>query len=247
MDLSLHAENLSVTLRDTERSFTLVVADLGIAPGEAIGLTGASGTGKTLLLELLGLLRQPDPGGRYTVADGQGFHDLATLWAKRDGRARVTHARGNLFGFVPQSGGLMPFLSVRENVCLSQRIADRPDADFAGDLIDRLGLAPIARLMPAKLSIGQRQRVSIARALAHKPRFVIADEPTAALDPDNAAEAMALLIGAAEQAGTSVIISSHDLSLLDRFSLTRYALTAHGNDAGNQVTSALLPLAEVAA
>ncbi|MCB2135102.1 MAG: ATP-binding cassette domain-containing protein [Rhodobacteraceae bacterium] len=247
MDLSLRAENLAVTLRDSERTFTLRIEALGVAPGEAVGLTGASGTGKTLLLELLGLLRQPDHGGRYLVADGDRSRDLAQLWLAPDGRAQVTRARGTLFGFVPQSGGLMPFLSVAENVALSQRIADRPDPEFAASLIAQLGLKPVARLMPAKLSIGQRQRVSIARALAHRPRFVIADEPTAALDPETAAAAMALLIGAAEATGTSVIISSHDLSLLDRFPLTRYALTAESTEGDPHVVSNLHRHAEVPA
>jgi putative ABC transport system ATP-binding protein len=244
MTSSLSAEGLRVTLSDRERRFTLFVDRFHVTEGEAIGLTGPSGTGKTLLLELLGLLRRPDAGGRYVVAaDGRG-QDLAEIWTRRDGRSRISALRGGLFGFVPQRGGLLDFLTVRDNVTLSQRICGRPDPAFAGHLMERLGLSGLAGLLPAQLSIGQRQRVSIARALAHRPRYVIADEPTAALDPENAATAMGLLFDAAKGSGSSVIVSSHDINLLDAFALTRYRLRFGGAGDGAQVVSRLVAEAE---
>ena len=233
---------LSVTLTSGARGFTLEIPALRVAPGERVAFTGPSGTGKTLLLELLGLLRAPG-AGRYLAALRDGAQtDLGALWKTRRGRAQIPPLRGRLFGFVPQTGGLLPFLDVRGNIALSQRISARPDAELIEALIGRLGLGPVARLHPDRLSIGQRQRVSIARALAHRPRFVIADEPTAALDPENAAEAMALLFGAADETGTAVVVSSHDLELLDSFALTRYRLGLIPDTDPDRVTSQLAPL-----
>lgn len=217
-------EGLRVTLTSGERAFTLDVPRLTVTSGERVAFTGPSGTGKTLLLELLGLMRAPDRGAYRAALEKGRLDDLAPLWRTRSARARIAPLRGQLFGFVPQTGGLLPFLDVRANVALSQRISNRIDPTLVEALLDRLGIAGVAKLHPDRLSIGQRQRASIARALAHRPRFVIADEPTAALDPENAAEAMALLLEAADDTGTAVVVSSHDLDLLDSFALTRYRL-----------------------
>lgn len=244
MAAALDIAGLGVSLADGDRGFSLQVPALRIAAGEAVGLTGPSGSGKTLLLELLGLLRAPDPGGRYRIAgeDGQEL-DLAALWSRR---GRIARLRGRIFGFVPQTGGLLPFLTLAQNVALPQRICRRPDPDLAADLIARLGLAPVAGLRPERLSIGQRQRAAIARALAHRPRVVIADEPTAALDPENAARAMELLFEAAARTGSAVIVSSHDIGLLDRFTLTRYRLEPEPGRPPNRPASLLTAPAEAA-
>lgn len=215
----LTAEGLAVSLSDAERRFRLELSGLSLTPGQAVGITGPSGTGKTLMLEVLGLLRAPDPGGRYLLADGR---DLTALWQGR--RAGLAALRGETFGFVPQTGGLMPFLTVTENVALSQRVVGREDPARVADLLAALGLSHVAGAHPAILSIGQRQRVAIARALAHRPRVVIADEPTAALDPASAADAMALLLDRTAADGAALILSSHDHGLLERVPLTRYAL-----------------------
>lgn len=240
---------LGVGLADGDRRFELELGRLGIRAGEVWGLTGASGSGKTLVLEILGLMRRPDPdsGGSFVIEDRDGGrHDIARLWQGRAGPAEAARLRGRLLGFVPQTGGLLPFLTLAENVALSQRIAGRPDPAWRDHLIERLGLASCARLRPGSLSIGQRQRTAIARALAHRPDIVLADEPTAALDPPAAAEAMRLLIGTAREGGAGVLVSSHDIALLDRFAMRRLALVATPSGA-NRVTSRLVEVAEAAA
>ncbi|MCU0907827.1 MAG: ATP-binding cassette domain-containing protein [Rhodobacteraceae bacterium] len=222
MDPVIAAQGVTVTLRDGAREFRLEMPDLTLAPGGAVALTGASGTGKTLLLEVLGLLRRPDPGGRLTVRGPGGAVDLAQVWAATPGR--VPALRGGAFGFIPQQGGLIPFLTLAETLSLVQRIAGRPDPAHARRLADRLGIADLLPLRPDRLSIGQRQRGAIAAALAHRPAVVIADEPTAALDPANAAEALGLILEMAADTGAAVLLSSHDLDLVGRFPVARRRL-----------------------
>lgn len=245
MAYRLEIEDLSVTLGDTERRFTLQAGAWSISAGEVIGLTGPSGSGKTLLLELLGMLRAPDAGQYHAVplqgSDGPQ-QDFAAHWKAPDAMARCADARARFFGFVPQAGGLLPFLNVIENVAISQQIAGRPDAAWLKALLGELGLDKIAGLRPAALSIGQRQRVAIARALAHRPFCVIADEPTAALDPENAHAAMSLLIDAARAGGTATLLSSHDYPTLSQFPMRRMGLQIISPPSDPNVVSALVPL-----
>lgn len=237
MSAQLLLEDVAVSLADQERRFTLSVPGLTLAPGEVIGLTGPSGTGKTLLLETLGLLRRPSSVGQFQIVSDDGPLDLSGIWA--DTQVTPAEIRGFMFGFVPQSGGLLPFLSVADNVALSQKIAGAEDTVWRDELLSRLGIDEIRNLFPGALSIGQRQRVAICRALAHRPAFVIADEPTAALDPEAATRAMGLLIDMATIGGAGVIISSHDLNLLDRFDLRRVSLGLVGTPGDNEVVSQL--------
>lgn len=212
-------------LRDGDRVFRLEWDGFDLVGGRPVALTGASGSGKTLLLELLGLLREPGQGLVYGWSDAAGrSHDLAALWAGGARNPALAAMRGRLFGFVPQTGGLMPFLSVAENVALPQRINDCLDAGWCATLLDRLGLNDVAGLHPAALSIGQRQRAAVARALAHRPDFVIADEPTGALDPESADRVLRLLLETASDQGSGVILSSHDLDRIARFAISRLSL-----------------------
>jgi putative ABC transport system ATP-binding protein len=227
MAYRLVIEGLTVTLGDAERRFTLRAGDWAIRGGEVIGLTGPSGTGKTLLLEVLGMLRAPE-GGAYRAEPLAGSDEpvqaFEGYWTDARAMTLCAKARARFFGFVPQAGGLLPFLSVAENVALSQKIARRPDDRWLRHLLDVLGLSRISHLRPAALSIGQRQRVAIARALAHRPFCVIADEPTAALDPENAHAAMGLLIDAAREGGAATLLSSHDFATLQQFDMRRMGL-----------------------
>ena len=238
MTARLNIENGRVMLADGDRSFTLDIGSLSLAAGKTVALTGASGSGKTLLLEVLGLLRKPVAGSAIQFQADEDAVDLTALWAQGVRNRALAQMRGRLFGFVPQSGGLMPFLSVAENVALPQRITAQPDAAWSDRLMARLGLDDVARLRPGALSIGQRQRTAIARALVHRPAFVIADEPTAALDPDSADQVLELLLEMAAEQGSGIILSSHDLPRMDRFGIPQMTLSVTADGAG-AVTSRL--------
>lgn len=226
-------------LRDGNRVFRLRWPRFDLAGGRAVALTGPSGSGKTLLLELLGLLRPPVGTVSYAWTGGEGpARDLAALWRRGPRNAALARSRGRLFGFVPQTGGLLPFLSVAQNVALPQRITGRTDPDRCRDLIARLGLERVADMPPAALSIGQRQRAAVARALAHRPPFVIADEPTGALDPESADRVLALLLETAAVQGCGVILSSHDLDRIGRFGIPRLSLSVSASETG-EIVSAL--------
>jgi putative ABC transport system ATP-binding protein len=196
------------------RSFRLEATRFELAAGDVVALVGESGSGKTAMLELLGLAAAPDQGGRFALEGGSPA-DLAALWAR--GRlAALARLRAQHFGFVSQTGGLLPYLDIRANAALAQEVAGRPDQARLSRLEARLGLSAIARQRPGRLSLGQRQRAAVLRALAHQPAFVVADEPTAALDPAASETVMRLLLETAADEGAAVVVSSHDVALMDR-------------------------------
>lgn len=243
----LAIEALSVRAEDGDRTFGLEIDRFAISAGEAVGISGASGTGKTMFLELLGLLRRPDPGGGFLLMPPGDVVDIAAMWRGPGTGPMAPALRGQHYGFVPQSGGLLPFLNVSENIALSQRIAGREDPAWQARLEGYLGIERLGKLHPSALSIGQRQRVAIARALSHRPDIVIADEPTAALDPENAAGAMTLLIEMAREGGAAVVISSHDLDLLDRFAMRHVRLELAPGGDPRHVRSRVMDVLEDAA
>ncbi|MEO9781368.1 MAG: ATP-binding cassette domain-containing protein [Sedimentitalea sp.] len=226
MARGLTLTNGRIELRDRDRAFRLQIDRLELEPGQAVALTGASGSGKTLLLELLGLLRAPGAGTVFSCDDT----DLTALWQSGARNADLARMRGKMFGFVPQTGALMPFLTVSDNIALPQQVTGCKDTAWCSALIDRLGLSEVASLMPGTLSIGQRQRVAIARALAHRPPFVIADEPTAALDSDTADVVLDLFLSTAAEQECGVILSSHDTDRIARFDIPRLGLTTEARD-----------------
>lgn len=239
MSVQFSADRLSVTLRDAERTFALDASGFSLAPGQVLSLTGESGCGKTLLLELLCLIRRPDKGAVFHLITNKARIDLQQAWDAKDAATELPRLRGQLFGFVPQSGGLLPFLTAEDNIRLSQRIAGRGSGKDVTALIAKLGLSRVKNLYPDALSIGQRQRVAIARALAHRPAAVIADEPTASLDPQASRTVLGLLIGAAREYDASVVLSCHDRMLLSELGLPQQSFQVAGPDAKGRVLSRL--------
>ncbi len=205
MGSPLRLEGVVAMRRSGGAAFTLTIEALHLAPGALIAVTGASGTGKSTLLDVAALARRPDAASVLDVAGT----DAAALW--RSGAAEALAAlRARHFGYVLQTGGLIPFLSVGANAALAQDLAGRRDGAHVRALAARLGIEELLDRMPSTLSVGQRQRAAILRALAHRPALLLADEPTASVHPDMAGTILALLAEQARDAGAAVLLATHD-------------------------------------
>jgi len=176
--------------------------DVEVAAGELVAIVGESGAGKSTLLNALAGLDRADSGSIVVAGTPVGELDDDALARWR--RARV--------GFVFQQFHLLPYLSVGENVALPLLLNGVPSAARAvraSELLARVGLAGREDRKPGSLSGGEMQRVAIARAVAHKPRLVLADEPTGNLDEASAAEALALLRDAVKGEGAAGLLVTH--------------------------------------
>jgi lipoprotein-releasing system ATP-binding protein len=180
--------------------------DLDVMPGEVVGLIGPSGSGKSSLLHAAGLLEHPTAG--EVRIDGQEMGHLAD-----SARTRV---RLGAIGFVYQFHHLLPEFDARDNVALPLRIAgvgrDAARAR-AEELLVRLGLADRLTHQPAQLSGGERQRVAVARALANRPRLLLADEPTGNLDPATSQTVFEALHDLVKSTGVAALIATHNMEL----------------------------------
>jgi putative ABC transport system ATP-binding protein len=220
-------------------AFCLEVPELIIQAGERLALIGASGCGKSTLLDVLAMVLSVDGAKTFTLAPpGQPEINLWALWRSGDLDA-LAALRRRYFGYVLQSGGLLGFLTVHDNIHLPRRWCDLPDDGTVAHLAERLGLSRLLNRYPAALSVGERQRVAIARALAHRPPIVLADEPTASLDPLNADGVMDLFLALAAEQSMTVIVASHDWTRMERYSLRRISpeLAWTSQPEGGQVTA----------
>jgi putative ABC transport system ATP-binding protein len=186
--------------------------DIEIEAGSSVAIVGPSGCGKSTLLGMLGGLERPS-GGRIWL----GGTEISSL--PEAARARI---RRESIGFVFQSYDLLPFLTAQENVEFQQALtgengsATNGKSDHDAELIKRLGLSEHATKFPDQLSGGQRQRVGIARALAHRPRLILGDEPTGELDSDTSASVLDLLLEAQEITGATLVVVTHDSDVAAR-------------------------------
>ncbi len=186
---------------------------LTIEQGEFTALVGPSGSGKTTLLNLLGGLDSPDRGG--IRLDGT---ELSGLSAGELSRFRLYH-----IGFVFQAYNLIPVLSAYENtefILLLQGVPEQERRTRVLRLLKEVGLEGMERRRPFELSGGQQQRVAVARAIAARPRIVLADEPTANLDSKTAAALLDLMRDLNRQEGTTFLFSTHDSLVMDRAART---------------------------
>ena len=177
-----------------------------LEPGAFLAITGPSGSGKSTLLGLLAGLDRPTRG--RVVLDG---HDLAAL--SEDERARV---RAEAVGFVFQSFHLIPTLTARENIQVPLELRGEDGRARADELLERVGLGDRGHHYPAQLSGGEQQRVAVARAFAHRPKILFADEPTGNLDAANGQNVIALLGELNREQGTTLVLVTHDPDLARR-------------------------------
>lgn len=190
--------------------FRLIVPNIQIQAQENIALIGHSGCGKSTLLDMLALILHPDESGEFGLHPiGGESHDIDRLWQRRR-QGRLSQIRKRHIGYVLQSGGLLPYLTVRENIELPRKLLKLPDDDSIDSISKVLGIHRQLDKLPGLLSAGERQRVAFARALSHRPSILLADEPTAALDPITAQKIMAVVMELIKGLKITLITASHD-------------------------------------
>ena len=178
--------------------------------GTQIALKGTSGVGKTTFLNLIAGILQADSG--RIVVSGEEMTALS-----ESGRDRL---RASYIGYIYQTFNLLAGYTALENVMLGMMFGKGIDAEFAGHLLERVGLGDRMGYRPSQLSVGQQQRVAVARAVANRPRLVLADEPTGNLDYHHANEAIALIREISGENNAALLTVSHDTEVLRQFEET---------------------------
>jgi lipoprotein-releasing system ATP-binding protein len=183
--------------------------DLAIAPAQVVALVAPSGAGKSTLLHIAGLLDAADSG--QLEIDGVNMCGL-------DGKARTVLRRQDI-GFIYQFHHLLPEFSALENIVIPQlanNVAPAQARDYAMDLLAKVSIADRAGHRPAALSGGEQQRVAFCRALANRPKLLLADEPTGNLDPATSDTVFTMLLELVRDTGLSALIATHNIALADR-------------------------------
>lgn len=230
--------------------YALHIPHLRIERGARVAITGPSGCGKSTALDILGMILAPDAGETFLFTPHSGRAsarpeaaeqppvDVLACW--RSGRRdRLAAARLAHMGYVLQTGGLLPFLSIRENMDITAELLDLPDRREAVERVAAaLGVQRLLDAMPGQLSVGERQRVAIGRALLSNPSVVLADEPTAALDPRHADAVLDSFLACADQTGAALILATHDARLVRRGAFTELPMRVE--NAGDGASRAVL-------
>jgi len=215
-DLSIPESEPLLTVESVERTFqvggqplhVLKGIDMELKPRQLVMLRGRSGSGKTTLLNMIGGLDQPTKG--HIFFQGLPFHTM--------GDNDRTLVRRKQMGFIFQAFALMPLLSAYENVELSLRMAGVPGSQWKERVTHCLDLVGLSKRMshrPFELSGGEQQRVAIAKSIAHKPRLLLADEPTAELDSQMAAQIMSVFQDIILTEQVTICMTTHDPTILE--------------------------------
>ena len=207
----LSATNISMNFTNAQDSLNVLQEiSLELSEGQSIGIIGSSGCGKTTLLQILAGLETPSSGSVY-------FNETNLSENKK---TKFAQLRPSLFGFVYQFHYLLEDLTLFENCELSFQIlkSKNHSANHASimAIFEELGIDHLKDSYPFTLSGGERQRAAIARAIAHKPTFLLMDEPTGNLDNDNAAIIQALTINLSKKLNMGIIVATHDLSYAEQ-------------------------------
>jgi ABC-type lipoprotein export system ATPase subunit len=221
----LDITDLAKAFRDPDGEVTPVIdiPRFTVFPGEQVAIRGSSGSGKTTFLNLIAGILQADRG-QILVA---GL-DLTAL--SESGRDRM---RARTMGYVFQNFNLLQGYTALENVAMGMLFGVGVDIARARVLLERVGLGHRLYYRPAQLSVGQQQRVAVARALANRPRLVLADEPTGNLDQHHGAEALALIREVCREQEAALLLVSHDPAILNGFSRVEDLADINRVDAGH--------------
>jgi putative ABC transport system ATP-binding protein len=209
--MSIQLKHLT-RIYNRETNFPVVAVDdvdLNIEQGEFVAVMGPSGSGKTTLLNMVGGIDRPD---RCPVVIDRT--DMTALTDKE----LIAFRRDNI-GFIFQDFSLLPVLTAKENVEFVMQLQGRSQSDCetrARELLQEVGLGDRLNIVPGKLSGGQQQRIAVARALAPKPKFILADEPTANLDAQTTRDLLDIMQRLNEKEGVTFIFSTHDPRVIER-------------------------------
>ena len=190
-----------------EAHTVLDVPEFTLDAGQHVALRGASGTGKTTFLNCIAGILRPDQGdielaGQNIAVASEGHRD----------QLRARH-----IGYIFQTFNLLQGYTCLENVLLGMSFSGQATIQAAAAILKRVGLSDRMDYRPSELSVGQQQRVAVARALANRPQLVLADEPTGNLDPQNAREALQLIREVCKENQAALLLVSHDQAVLDQF------------------------------
>ena len=205
----LEVKHLRKSFPSPEGGESLIVdlEEFSLKPESLYGMRGESGSGKTTFLHLLAGILKPDKG--TIILDGQEVSRLS-----EGARDRL---RAESIGYVFQSFNLLQGFTCLENVLLAMSFSRQAKKPLAKELLERVGLTQRMHYYPRQLSIGQQQRVAVARALANRPKLVLADEPTGNLDPKNGQKALSLLKELCQENGSSLLLVSHEEKVIESF------------------------------
>ena len=192
---------------DGVRHVVIDVPEFSLAEQAQVALSGESGLGKTTFLHLIAGILKPD-AGRIHLAG----REVSSL-----GESERDRLRANTVGYIFQTFNLLPAFTCLENVLLGMSFGPGADRAFALALLKRVGLGDRLGHCPRQLSTGQQQRVAVARALANRPKLVLADEPTGNLDHASASAALKLVREACAENGAALLLVSHDREVLAQF------------------------------
>jgi ABC-type lipoprotein export system ATPase subunit len=211
---------------DGIRHAVVNVASFDLAERTQIALSGESGSGKTTFLHLIAGILKPDSGSIQLAGE-----EMSALSEPARDRLRAT-----TIGYIFQTFNLLQGYTCLENVLLGMSFGPGADRPFAQSLLERVGLGNRLKHYPRQLSTGQQQRVAVARALANRPKLVLADEPTGNLDHKNTRESLALIRETCRENGAALLLVSHDRDVLAQFELVhaleRINLAATAQEAG---------------
>ena len=225
MAVSFKVKELSYTYKQKDGScgYKIELPELELSSGDVFAITGVSGCGKSTLLECLGLLRQ-DFSAKTLSLDS---YELSKLSSKEQ-----CLVRSSLMGYMPQTGGLIPYLTIKENLKLQIEVSADSFYKLTNKKLDtkkmyqdvlekmqKFSMDSLLDRYPHELSIGQRQRAVFLKAISHNPKIVFIDEPTSSLDPEHGKILFDSIVSLSRQLDMCALVVTHDLNLVNKFSL----------------------------